>query len=322
MADAGILAAGDLADVPAGEQAVLESVGSGEGDASVVISGLESIICRVVYIPGNVRAPRACRRDVAPRAAIDAADADCSPAPAQHDPISMLDLKSTPQLTSHSTNVHNRALQVLPGLTVLGFGGSVPAYKDGEQVWRGFPYTEEHMEAGLGDLLSPTAAVSGGAGGDDGEAGAGGDGGAVGKGEFAGEVAEFAPHHAGSLPTLGHAATTAHAPPGDDIILMTHVGPQGVATTLDDSKDPGGPPISSGSAALRRALLDPALQERVIANVHGHTHHAPGQAWLGGVRVINPGSLRYGANFCLLSLKRRDEASRWRVVATEFHTLP
>uniref|UniRef100_A0A7S1C9Z9 Calcineurin-like phosphoesterase domain-containing protein n=1 Tax=Bicosoecida sp. CB-2014 TaxID=1486930 RepID=A0A7S1C9Z9_9STRA len=285
-----VLASGDLADMPEAEQTVLESVGSGEGDAAAVVAGLEDILCRVVYVPGN------------------------------HDPVSMCDLESPPQLTSHSTSAHNRAVRIAPGLSVVGFGGSVPAYQDGKQRWLGFPYTEDHMRAGLGALLRPSAAVS------EAEAAAAAaaskaqsaSGDATAGGGDASEADVFASE---GVSLSGPTATLPHAPPGDDIILMTHCGPQDVATTMDGVKDPA-KPISSGSRALREALLEPDMQARVVCNVHGHTHNAAGQAWLGGVRVINPGSLRYGANFGLLSLRRRDERSRWRVVACEFHSLP
>lgn len=36
----------------------------------------------------------------------------------QHDPVTTLDLVSPPRLTSYSHNVHNRVLEVAPGLKI------------------------------------------------------------------------------------------------------------------------------------------------------------------------------------------------------------
>ncbi len=47
-----------------------------------------------------------------------------------------------------------QALQLAPGLRVVGFGGSVPAlYEDGKQAWEGFPYTEADIAEGVARAL-------------------------------------------------------------------------------------------------------------------------------------------------------------------------
>eukprot|EP00180_Rhodochaete_pulchella_P001092 Plantae.Rhodophyta-Rhodochaete_pulchella.ctg19089.p1 GENE.Plantae.Rhodophyta-Rhodochaete_pulchella.ctg19089~~Plantae.Rhodophyta-Rhodochaete_pulchella.ctg19089.p1 ORF type:complete len:176 (+),score=17.99 Plantae.Rhodophyta-Rhodochaete_pulchella.ctg19089:31-528(+) len=131
---------------------------------------------------------------------------------------------------------------------------------------------------------------------------------------------------------------TAHPDPDDDIILMTHTGPEHIATTLDDRQAMAGKaPVSAGSSALRKALLTerlvgvssicpvgacaddsltcdnvwfPLQQARVVCNIYGHVHASPGQAWLGSVPVINPGSIRHGGNFALLTLRRASPTLR------------
>ena len=52
-------------------------------------------------------------------------------------------------------------------------------------------------------------------------------------------------------------------------------------------------------------------QQRATAAVHGHTHAGVGTARFGGLPVINPGSLRYGGYFGVLTLQREQrEATR------------
>ena len=36
-----------------------------------------------------------------------------------------------------ATNIHNRVVRIRPDLCVIGFGGSIPVYKDEEVYWLG-----------------------------------------------------------------------------------------------------------------------------------------------------------------------------------------
>lgn len=223
----------------------------------------------------------------------------------QHDPVTAFNLKEDPpRLTAHSLNVHGRCVELAPGLTLAGWGGSVPGYRDGTKVWEPFPYEEEDMRRGLDALLKPDGAAGAGSGA---EATA-----------SAGASASAAPR-----PRAGAAVPTSAArvvPPDTDVLLMTHTGPEHCATATD-ARDLSKAPISGGSSAIRDTLAEPVWQERLVANVHGHVHNSPGKAWVGGVPVVNPGSLRYGGNYAVLTM-RRQPGGRWRVASTDFLTLP
>lgn len=53
-------------------------------------------------------------------------------------------------------NIHMKQTAIAPQLRLLGLGGSVPAYQNGEQIWDGFPYkTYTEMHADLHKLLDP-----------------------------------------------------------------------------------------------------------------------------------------------------------------------
>ena len=37
-------------------------------------------------------------------------------------------------------NIHNKRMELTQGLDIIGFGGSVPAYVNGQVYWLGYPY--------------------------------------------------------------------------------------------------------------------------------------------------------------------------------------
>lgn len=75
---------------------------------------------------------------------------------------------------------------------------------------------------------------------------------------------------------------------------MTHDGPCGSATALDKTtKIDEGADIVFGSPCLYD-LLKADKGQRIIANIHGHCHDgAPADKITDGVRVFNPGSLKF-----------------------------
>ena len=125
-------------------------------------------------------------------------------------------------------------------------------------------------------------------------------------------------------------AAVAALPDSDRVILLTHNGPAGSSTALVTGPDPNSlttpglraNDIYTGSAALRALLTAPATQARCVLNVHGHTHQALGLARLGGVPVLNPGSLPYTRSFAHLTLVRSTPTSPWNLDAVSFKLLP
>ena len=57
----------------------------------------------------------------------------------QHDPMSFYagqeELSPLSLQNQQPMNVHNRVLRLKPDLLVVGFGGSIPVFKDGQQFW-------------------------------------------------------------------------------------------------------------------------------------------------------------------------------------------
>lgn len=58
-------------------------------------------------------------------------------------------------------------------------------------------------------------------------------------------------------------------------------------------------------------------QDSVIANIHGHTHPAPGSSMCCSIPVVNPGSLKEG-RFGVLVVSRSETTRRWAVTERRF----
>lgn len=130
MADV-LLCAGDLAQrvVAEGADADAAASAAASADMSVVLAALENVCARLVYVPGNHDAPCAF----------------AAPPPA---------------LTLHACNAHGRHVRVLPGLVVVGLGGSAPAVSAGQPVrWSAYPFPDDAaLAAALASALASPGA--------------------------------------------------------------------------------------------------------------------------------------------------------------------
>ena len=107
------------------------------------------------------------------------------------------------------------------------------------------------------------------------------------------------------------------------IILFTHNGPSMCSTTMDWRMNDENKIIKTGSINIMKSLLNEKLRDKLICNIHGHTHLGFGQGHIGNVRVINPGSLKGGAknhNFALLDLAQLKDQT-WKVDNVEFKSV-
>ena len=109
-----ILLTGDIISLTQEEHGLASCAAAAEGSTSSVLSALESIQSKVIYIPGN------------------------------HDHSSLfLPAPQRPHLTVFSRNIHASSIRVAHDLILLGFGGSCPATKAGEECWTGVPYASQ-----------------------------------------------------------------------------------------------------------------------------------------------------------------------------------
>lgn len=296
-----LLCAGDIAhrSVPAdGAAAATAADTETAADMSAVLMALENVCARLVYVPGNHDAP--CAFAVPP-----------------------------PALTVHACSAHGRVVRVLPGLVVVGLGGSAPAASAGQPVrWSAYPYADDAaLGAALACALNPPGT------------------------EQPEEEEEIKEQERSSSAAAATEATTTtktttrkketmestinvslemvpHAVEREEerldaardfVVLLTHAGPD-VSPTSVDYTGAAGAPVAAGSAAVARALAAGAPVFGLA--VHGHTHAGRGAATLAhGTLVVNPGALCDG-HFAVCTLVRRAAAPRWAVETLVLHALP
>jgi Icc-related predicted phosphoesterase len=111
------------------------------------------------------------------------------------------------------------------------------------------------------------------------------------------------------------------------VLLVTHVGPHQSDTVKvrRRNSEPTEKPyyiIYSGSATVQKQLERTELQDKVVLNVHGHTHDSKGSTMLDQIPVVNAGSLKEG-NWGIVTLARRDESvsNSWFVKGVQLYHL-
>lgn len=109
-----VLCQGDFHNLEEVDQQNPTTLDGAEKDIGSVLSFLEFFHAPILYIPGN------------------------------HDSIRMFK-SDAPVLTEKSFNVHGKRIEIVPGLQVVGFGGSIPAFdsKTKEKEWQGYPFKSD-----------------------------------------------------------------------------------------------------------------------------------------------------------------------------------
>ena len=235
-----VLVSGDITTIPVELGHEIDKLSKYDQSIVEMLNALYKICPTVVYIPGN------------------------------HDPLKLFSKQETPSLANSFVNLHRDAFTLSDGLVVAGFGGSLPGYKLGTQVWDGFPHAlREDFEKDIQDFLSSVVTNKGVAGSSN-----------------------------------------------DTVLLMTHVGPDGLPTATDYSSP--ATPITCGSLELRKWLDTHTAQERVALNIHGHTHAGVGHNQVGNVIISNPGALQDG-KFGLYKMSFVE--GKWKVVSIHLRIL-
>ena len=108
-----------------------------------------------------------------------------------------------------------------------------------------------------------------------------------------------------------------NASPGyfdDQVILMTHEGPQLSSTSKNTYFSDNNTTYVAGSPALRELIL--ANSDRIVCNIHGHMHDGAFYQNLckpfNPLPIINPGSLNQ-SEFGEIEILKKD--GKWKVVS-------
>eukprot|EP00465_Bigelowiella_longifila_P005589 CAMPEP_0185258970 /NCGR_PEP_ID=MMETSP1359-20130426/7835_1 /TAXON_ID=552665 /ORGANISM="Bigelowiella longifila, Strain CCMP242" /LENGTH=292 /DNA_ID=CAMNT_0027844705 /DNA_START=8 /DNA_END=886 /DNA_ORIENTATION=+ len=209
--------------------------------------------------------------------------------PGNHDPLTLFpgEAKGEQQQPRSSINseellsgnLHGKVVEIAPELMIGGWGGCVEALEDGKQVWVPYPYPEAQVKDKLKALES---------------------------------VLEKDLKTNGDNPDSNSSSSSSSS-----LILMTHSGPDLSSTAQVTGVDPNSlhKPglrshiINSGSASLSRLLSSPMIQKSCILSMHGHTHQGMGLARVGGIPVLNPGSILHTGSYSLVTLHRKKQAA-------------
>ncbi len=85
-------------------------------------------------------------------------------------------------------------------------------------------------------------------------------------------------------------------------ILLSHIGPYECHTTVDSVAEEG-KQIFMGSRKVQSLLTE---KDRIVVNIHGHTHNSPGEAQVSNTQVFNPGAVKNG-NYATMTLEQINE---------------
>jgi Icc-related predicted phosphoesterase len=105
--------------------------------------------------------------------------------------------------------------------------------------------------------------------------------------------------------------------PDYDYILLTHIGPINSSTAIMNQLNAN--PVYSGSQYLADALFK--YQDRIVCNIHGHTHTCDGKQKFTSktMEVINPGAMKLGY-FATMQLVKKANG-HWRLNDVNFHCI-
>ena len=205
--------------------------------------------------------------------------------PGNHDTPSMYD-ENPPQFTEKSKNLHNRGLQLASDLYLFGLGGSTTNPYSEEKDY--FTYKiDDYSKVGFRgwpwtkDYKKPIF--------EEGE-------------KLFGEALDK--------------LQTKFPEDNSKIILLTHEGPFSSFTThsVSENSEKEKKPVYSGSMSLDKFLVN--NMNRIIANIHGHTHRGKRNYKIFTTDIINVGNTKAGCGRIVI---KKDESTKyeWRITKIE-----
>lgn len=205
--------------------------------------------------------------------------------PGNHDTPSMF-AENPPKFTEKSINLHNRGLQIASDLYLFGLGGSTTNPYSEEKDY--FTYKiDDYSKVGFRGWPWTK--------------------------EYTKPIFEEGEQLFGeALDKL----QTQFPTDNSKIILLTHEGPFSSFTThsVSPNSEKVKKPVYSGSMSLDKFLVN--NMNRIIANIHGHTHKGKGNYKIFTTDIINVGNAEKGCGRIVI---RKDESTHfeWRITKIE-----
>ena len=204
--------------------------------------------------------------------------------PGNHDPVTLF--KDPPKITENSINLHLSSYKIKDDLLLIGLGGSNCSIKTDETLYHSYENLDTKNITWKGypyidDMTSPNY-------------------------EKSDELLK------NDLDKLENYINDFEG----KIVLLTHMGPFISNTSNPFDKESI---IYAGSQAVNDLILK--FENKIIVDLHGHSHKSVGIGKVHKVKVFNPGAITLGSFGFLTLLKSEDTDYLWKVQKFEQHYL-
>lgn len=197
--------------------------------------------------------------------------------PGNHDFINLFKIEDSPKLTDYSINLHLKSHIIRDDLLLIGIGGAICSLYSNEEFYHAYKNIDKNNVEWKGYPYIDN---------------------------------NDSPNYEKSdemfKKDLEKIESDVDAHKGN-VLVLTHVGP----FTSNTANQYENKIIYSGSPSLNDFLIK--YENKIIANVHGHTHDAQGLGKVHNVKVCNPGALIL-MRFGLLKLVKNNETNyKWKI---------
>ena len=197
--------------------------------------------------------------------------------PGNHDFINLFKVEDSPKLTENSINLHLKSLIVKDDLLLVGIGGAICSLYSDEEFYHSYRNLNKNNIEWKGYPYIDNEDSPNYDKSDE-----------MFKNDLE-KIDSYVSEHKGN------------------VLVLTHVGPF-TSNTANQYEEKI---IYSGSPSLNEFLLK--YENKIIANVHGHTHDAQGLGKIHGIKVCNPGAIMK-RRFGLLNLVKNIESNyMWKI---------
>ena len=197
--------------------------------------------------------------------------------PGNHDFLNLFKVEESPKLTDNSINLHLKSEVIKDDLLLVGIGGAICSIYSDEEFYHAYQKLDKKNIEWKGYPYIDNIDSPDYEKSDD-----------MLRNDLE-KIDSYVNQHKGN------------------VIVLTHVGP----FTSNTANQYENKIIYSGSPALNDFLIK--YENKIIANVHGHTHDAQGMGKVHNVKIFNPGALLY-MRFGLLNLVKNVESDyKWKV---------
>lgn len=197
--------------------------------------------------------------------------------PGNHDFINLFKVEDSPKLTPNSINIHLNKYKIKDDLLLVGIGGAICSLSTDEEFYHGYQNIDKKNIEWKGYPYIDN---------------------------------EDSPNYEKSDEMFKKDLEKIEPYINDcegNCLLLTHVGPFTSSTSNQFEEKI----IYSGSPALNEFLIN--HENKIIANLHGHTHEAQGFSKVHSVKVCNPGAL-FLKRFGILNLVKNIETNyKWKI---------